>query len=257
MKRAVIIEDEILTQQLIQRLVAKIDPDIEILDCLPSVKSAVNWFKKNESPELVFMDVELKDGLSFEIFDKIELNSMIIFITASDQYALKALKANSIDYILKPLKRKELEQAINRYEEYSKEFISKRNKEANYTEIIEAIKNSEITYRKRFLINKSDGIVAILTKDIAYFCITDKVVFAHTFNGNEYIMNQSLDSIMPELDHSEFFKINRQNIVNINSINKLIISGEGKYIVETTPDSTERILLGKDKAAEFKKWFNR
>jgi DNA-binding LytR/AlgR family response regulator len=180
--KVLIIEDEIPAQRMLKNMLAALDYEIEVVDCLNSVKSSVEWFKHNSHPELVLMDIELSDGISFDIIEQVTIESMIIFTTAYDEYAIQAFKVNSLDYLLKPIDADDLQAAFEKYENYSKKFIRYKNTGIDYTNIASYIKNTEPHYRKRFLIQTNEDFFQLSVEQIAYFQSMQKITFAVTFN---------------------------------------------------------------------------
>ena len=159
--KILIIEDELPAQRMISSLIAEIDPEIEILGMLDSVKSSIEWLKSNPHPDIILLDIQLSDGISFEILEAIEIESMIIFTTAFDEYAIQAFKVNSLDYLLKPVEKRELQAALDKFQVYSKKFVQNKNAQVDYNEIVSLIKKAEQGYRKRFLIQSNESFFQI------------------------------------------------------------------------------------------------
>lgn len=255
--KVLIIEDELPAQRMLSTLLDELDHEILVVGVLDSVKSSINWLKTNPHPEIILLDIQLSDGISFEILDAVEIESMIIFTTAFDEYAIQAFKVNSIDYLLKPIEKKDLEQSLEKYQVYSKKFIQNKNKEIDYQEIVSLIKTAEPAYRRRFLIQSNESFFQIPVSDIAYFYSMLKITFAVTFKKREYPLDYSLESLREQLDPNQFFKINRQVIVNIDAIVRVHAYFQSKLKLETDPPHSEEIIIGKDKAASFKRWLDR
>jgi two-component system response regulator LytT len=255
--KVLIIEDELQAQQLLKDMLSELDYNFEIVNCLNSVKSSVEWFKNNPHPELVLLDIQLSDGISFSIFENISIESMIIFTTSYDEYAIQAFKVNSLDYLLKPIDKDELNNAIDKFFCYGKRFIRKKNFEIDYNEIASIIKKNKSQYRKRFLIQTNEDFLQLPVEEIAYFFSLQKITFAVTFNKKKYPLNFSLENLKEQLDPEKFFKVNRQIIININAIEKINSYFQGKLVINTIPEHSEKIIIGKDKAASFKRWLDR
>jgi len=255
--KVLIIEDELPAQRLLKEMLAELDPEIEIVGCLNSIQSSVKWLKNNPHPELILMDIQLSDGISFDILEQIVLKSMIIFTTAYDEYAIQAFKVNSLDYLLKPLDKKELQAAFEKYETYGEKFIRQKSKNVDYSKIASMIKNAEPDYRRRFLIQLNESYLQLVVEDIAFFISTQKITFAVTFENKKYPVNFSLQKLTEQMDPNLFFKVNRQLIININAILKIHSYFQGKLVIQTKPAYTEEIIVGKDKAARFKRWLDR
>jgi len=255
--KVLIIEDEIPAQRLMKEMLTELNYEIEIVGCLGSIKTSVDWFKNNPHPELVLMDIQLSDGISFDILEQVAIESMIIFITAYDEYAIQAFKVNSLDYLLKPIDKDDLQAAFEKYEYYSKKFIRFKNTEINYTEIASIIKNSESNYRKRFLIQSDDYFFQLPVEQVAYFHSVQKITFAVTFEQRKYPISFSLENLKEQLNPEQFFKVNRQLIINIKAIRKIHSYFQGKLVIDTKPAHSEKIIVGKDKAASFKRWLDK
>lgn len=256
MIKVIIIEDEIPAQRLLKETLQEIDVKTEVVCCLNSIKSTVEWFQNNPHPDIVLLDIQLSDGLSFEIFKHVNIESSIIFTTAFDEYAIQAFKVNSIDYLLKPVEKGELQTAFEKYNEFNKQFVKEQNSHINFKELASLIKNQESDYRKRFLIHSNEYIFHQAVDEIALFYSMQGVTFAVTFNKREYPVNFSLENLKEQLHPEKFFKINRQFILNIDAIKRVHFYFNGKLKLEIEPPHNEDIIVGKDKAALFKRWLD-
>lgn len=255
--KVLIIEDEIPAQRLLKETLQELDIELEVVGCIGSVQSAVTWFQQNEHPEIVLLDIQLSDGQSFEIFKQVKVDSMIIFTTAYDEYALQAFKVNSLDYLLKPIEKDELQDAFEKYQQYNKQFIKEKNSTIDYSELAALIKNEKQEYRKRFLIQSNESFFHLPIEQIAFIYSLQGITFVVTFEKREYPVNFSLESIKEQLNPELYFKVNRQIIVNINTIKKVHTYFNGKLKLETQPSHSEDIVIGKDKAAAFKRWLDK
>ena len=255
--KVLIVEDEIPAQRLLKETLHEIYFETEVVGCLNSIKSAVAWFQNNPHPDIVLLDIQLSDGLSFEIFKQVKIESTIIFTTAFDEYAIQAFKVNSIDYLLKPVEKDELQTAFEKYDQYSKQFIQEKNSNINFKELADLIKNEKSEYRKRFLIQSNESFFHLPIEQIAFFYSMQGITFAVTFEKREYPVNFSLESLKQQLHPDIFFKINRQFIVSIDGIKRVHSYFNGKLKLEIEPSHTEDIVVGKDKAAAFKRWMDR
>jgi two-component system response regulator LytT len=257
MIKVLIIEDEIPAQRLLKETLQEIDIKTEIVCCLNSIKSAVEWFKNNSHPDIVLLDIQLSDGLSFEIFKQVNIESSIIFTTAYDEYAIQAFKVNSIDYLLKPVEKDELQTAFEKYQHYNKQFIQEKNSYIDFSELAALIKSEKTEYRKRLLIQSNESFFHLPVDDIALFYSMQGITFAVTFEKREYPVNFSLENLKDQLQPDNFFKINRQFIVNIDAIKRVHSYFNGKLKLEIEPSYAEDIVVGKDKAGAFKRWMDR
>lgn len=249
-KKIVILEDEKLNSERIKRLILKIRPDAEIVGVLASVKNAVSWLSENESPDLILMDVQLADGLSFEIFNLAEVTCPIIFTTAYDEYAIKAFKYNSVDYLLKPIEKTELEAAILKLENSLKPV----NHNSSIEELMAYMQPKE--YRNRFLIPYRDGYRKIDVEDIACFYSNLNINYAYLFNGEEVVVPHTLEALEQELNPKSFFRANRQYIIHVNSIEKVNNYFNGKLKLKIKHSKDEAVIVSRTKASLLKLWLD-
>jgi DNA-binding LytR/AlgR family response regulator len=252
-----IIEDDIPAQRMLRDMLAELAYDIEVVGCLNSIKSSVAWFENNRHPEIVLLDIELSDGMSFDILKQVNIESMIIFTTAYDEYAIQAFKVNSLDYLVKPFDDDDLLAAFKKYESYSRTFIKHKNMHVDHAAIATTMRGAEVQYRKRFLIQTNEEFLQVPVEEIAYFHSMHKTTFAITFSRIKYPLGLSLGHLTEQLDPDMFFKVNRQLIINIKAIQKIQSYFQGKLVIKATPAHSERIIVGKDKAASFKRWLDR
>jgi two-component system response regulator LytT len=255
--KVLIIEDEIPAQRLLKETLQEVAITTEVIGCLNSIKSAVAWFQNNEHPDIVLLDIQLSDGLSFDIFKQVNIESLIIFTTAYDEYAIQAFKVNSLDYLLKPIEKDELQTAFEKYNQYNKQYIQEQNSNIDFKELASLIKSEKPNYRKRFLIQSNESFFHLPVEDIALFYSMQGITFAVTFEKREYPVNFSLENLKDQLQPDNFFKINRQFIVNIDAIKRVHSYFNGKLKLEIKPSHAEDVIIGKDKAASFKRWMDR
>jgi DNA-binding LytR/AlgR family response regulator len=250
--KVVIIEDEALAAERLEKMLSELDPDIQVVAKLGSVKESVKWLMAN-IPDLLFLDIQLSDGLSFSIFDHITLNTPVIFTTAYDQYAIKAFELNSVYYLLKPIRRDELSQSLNKYKSL------KAAMGIDFGSLLSAIGNKTPEYKKRFLIQIGDKFRKVETDEIAYFYALDKSVFLRTFEGSIFPTELSLDSLEKVIDPSVFFRINRQYIIRMNAISKMYAWSRSriKLILKPVPDDNIETIVSIDRAADFRKWLDK
>ncbi len=251
--KVVIVEDEISASDNLRYQLNIIDPDIEVLTVLDTVKSCIAYFSKPSDATLVFMDIHLGDGLSFEIFEHVQLNIPIIFTTAYDKYALKAFTVNSIDYILKPVHQEELSKALDQFKNLTdSQFLS----QTDITDVFHLLKEQQKTYKANYLIAYRDELIPVKTEDIAYFYIDTGIVKIVTLQNEMYSMDKKLEELEHELNPAQFDRVNRQFIINRNAIAKIKTYFGGKLIVNVNPPTAERIVVSKAKATSFKNWVN-
>ena len=246
--KILIIEDEQAAARRLQKLLHDINPDSEILGVLPSIESAVEWLEGHDAPEVILMDIHLADGSSFEIFEKASITSPVIFATAYDEYALKAFKVNAIDYLLKPIKQAELENALQKVGQ-------KPKKEDGGDDLIQKLEEAGfIRKAKRLLIRMGQTIKLIDLNHVAYFYSRDKISFAVLPGNKRYPLDQSLDQIEQMLDPLHFFRINRQFIVKMESIDEMIAYSKSRVKLKLNPTTEEDAIVSKERSPEFKKW---
>lgn len=249
-KKILIVEDEDLNGQRLQRLLSEIRPNYVVTAILPSIKKTVEWLSIEDSPDLIFMDIKLSDGESFEIFSLIDVEAPVIFTTAYDEYALKAFKHNSIDYLLKPIEAEELELSILKFEKLNKESQEQSNLIKNILEFVE-----KRDYRTRFLLPYKDGFRKLGVEDIAYIFYDSGVTYAITFDGQRNVLPDSLETLEKQLNPKHFFRANRQYLIHINAIIKIHNYVNSKLKLEIK-QLNEAIEVSRLKANLLKSWLN-
>ncbi|MBI4649552.1 MAG: response regulator transcription factor [Bacteroidia bacterium] len=255
--KVLIIEDEILVSNLLKRFLKKIDPHIEVLQCLVSVKEAVEWFNNNPEPDLVLLDIQLSDGICFKIFDEIYLECPVIFITGFNEYAIQAFKVNSIDYLLKPVELPILENAIQKFNRITKkqnELIKK-----NFSGLLEQFNIRKLEYKSRFLVKSGTKLISIPVGDIAYFCTENRLNFIYTTHKKRYLIDRSLDEIIHNLDPAKFYRINRQFIVSPDAIASIHNYFNNRLKLELNPPtiSNAQVIISSKKVPDFKQWLDK
>lgn len=248
-----IIEDEAPAFRRLQKVLEELRPTLKIIEVIDSVEESVKWFKNHNMPDLIFMDIQLSDGISFEIFDQVEIKKPVIFTTAFDEYMLKAFKVNSIDYLLKPIKKDELESSLSKYEDLRQAFST--TEEFDLNKLIGQIRMDDRKYKTRFLVKQGEKLLSIETPDIAYFQSKNGVVYLATVNERKYIMDFTLDELMQQLEPQKFYRINRQFIANFSEINTVHKYHKGKLLVELNQKTDDSVTVSAEKATDFKDWF--
>ena len=249
--KVVIIEDETLAAERLEKMLKESVLDITIVAEITSVESSVAWLKEN-SVDLIFLDIQLTDGLSFSIFDGIEVKTPIIFTTAYDQYAIKAFELNSISYLLKPIKKRDLENSLQKYQSLKSAYS------IDFEALLSTIKGKG-EYKKRFLVQIADKYKKVETGDIAYFFALEKSVFFRTTERQTYPLDITLDQVEKVIDPELFFRINRKYIVNINAISNMISWSKRRIKVELRPavDDNVDTIVSMERYSEFKKWLDK
>jgi len=250
--RTIIIEDEKPAAEKLKKILSQYDDSIQVLATLNSVQTASGWLTQHPLPDLIFMDIELTDGLSFKIFDQCSINCPVIFTTAYDEYWQEALEQNSIDYLLKPIRQEKLELAVNKYKKLKHHF-STTNLDAIQKLFLPSANNE---YRKRFLIKKGTDFISVKTEDIAYCYAAHKLVFIIDSKGQRFILDKSLNDLEKELDPAVFYRINRKYLVNVHHIQRIKAHSKSKLLIELSPAASEEIVISQENATAFKQWID-
>lgn len=246
MLNVLIIEDEAPAARRLEKILLECDPSVKVLSVLESVQDSISWLSKNTHPDVIFSDIQLADGISFLIYEKILPQCPIIFVTAFDQFAIRAFEVNSIDYLLKPFTTEQLEKSLAKLKE-----LQIQNNDG-IRDLLEDIKAKKP--KQRFLISKGDSLIPVNITEIAYIFTEDKAVMIMTRTGKSYFINYSLDEVENQLDDSIFFRLNRQIIVHIDCIAKISNYFNGKLKVEVNPKFSAEIVISRAKAPVFKDW---
>ena len=249
--KVLIIEDERPAAQKLVRMLKEINSEVEIIDVLRSVEQSVNWFHEKPKPELIFMDIQLEDGLCFDIFENCRIDIPVIFTTAYNEYALKAFKVNSVDYLLKPVDRNELKNAINK-------FAIIHQSRTNYSKLESVIKELQPKQKERFLVKIGEHYKSIPASTIHCFYINERYTFLFTDTAKSYPLDYSLDKIEQLVDSKVFFRINRDFIVNFHAIRDMIIYSSSRLkIILSGWTEKEEIIVSRERVSSFKKWIDR
>ncbi|WP_422104460.1 LytR/AlgR family response regulator transcription factor [Winogradskyella sp.] len=252
----VIIEDESSVAHNLSDLLFEVNPEIKILTVLETVKGSIRWFKENSPPDIAFFDIKIADGSSFEILEKTTLNFPIIFTTAFDEYALKAFKYNSIDYLLKPIKKSDLEKAILKYKNlYTRDKVIINNN-LRLIETIKEIKKSAKTgaYKSSILVNYRHQLIPLAVDDIAYFYLENQLVYCKTTSNKTYKVSKRLDQLENQLNPNDFFRANRQFIISKQSVKFANSLDKRKLKLVLVPENSSEVIISKLKVPLFKKW---
>ncbi len=246
----IIIEDEKPAARLLQRKVEKLG--LQITTLLHSVEESILWFQNNAHPDLIFLDIQLSDGLSFEIFENIEINSAVIFTTAYDEYALRAFKLNSIDYLLKPIDEDELETAVNK-------FRARNNSIPSLSLDFEMIKKMLVnpidrTFKKRFTIKMGQQLKMINIDEVECFFSENKGTYLHTFENRNYLLDSTLEQLETELDPQNFFRVSRKFIIPMKGIKEIQLHSNSRLKVILPSYKEDEVIVSREKVADFKNW---
>lgn len=254
--RVVIIEDEIPAARLLTHMLASLRPEWELIVLPGNIEESVEWFKAHPHPDIIFLDIQLSDGNSFVFIEQAAPQSMIIFTTAYDAYAVRAFAVNSIDYLLKPIHQERLLESIEKYERLTSNPLHVLNAQTQLLEMLQTFSSPEKKFRTRFLISLSDKLLTLQVDDVAYFYSENKITFAVTTQAKEYVIDLSLDRLCEQLNPDHFFRTNRQTIVAIHAIKKIEPYFQNKVVVAVFPPFKDKILVSKEKISAFKLWLN-
>jgi DNA-binding LytR/AlgR family response regulator len=255
--KILIVEDEELAVKKLQKTLLSIDKMVEVAGVTESIKSTVDFLNENASPDLILMDIELADGQSFEIFNLVNVKAPVIFITSYDEYALKAFKVNSVDYLLKPVQKDELEAALNKYKELKGDGAEKNNHDIN--SLIRELQNKlqPKEYRKRFLVKQAQKLVSIEVDDIAYFYSDGRLNFFKTTDNRKFVVDYTMDELSEMLDPEKYFRISRSFYVSIDSIDQIHDYFGNRLLLHLKPAVDKEALVSREKVMDFKKWMGK
>jgi DNA-binding LytR/AlgR family response regulator len=243
-----IVEDEKVAAERLVGLIKKYDPSIDIIEIVQSVKNAVQWLNTHQAPDLIFMDIQLADGLSFEIFEQTIVKTPVIFTTAYDEYALKAFKVNSIDYLLKPVDLNELKNAIDKFKENNS---PKEIPAQVFDSIMFSLTKK---FKNKFVMNVGEHIKVFTADDIQCFYSLEKYTFLQNNSGRDYAINYTLDQLEDLLDPAQFFRINRKFIVSFSAISDIISYSNSRLKVKLNSNESDDLIVSREKVQDFKKW---
>lgn len=242
--KIIIIEDEKPAARLLQRRIEKLG--LQVSKSLHSIEESVEWLSNNPQPDLIFLDIQLSDGLSFEIFDQVEIHSAIIFTTAYDEYVLKAFKLNSVDYLLKPVDEEELAFAIEKFEK-------QREVKVNFSQLRNLLDQNK-TFKERFTTKIGTSIKMILTSDIELFYSENKATYAHTKEGRNYVLDYTLDKLEELIDPKQFFRINRGQMIKLEAIRDISVYSNSRLKIFLNHYSEQECVVSREKVNDFRNW---
>ena len=250
----IIIEDEKPAARLLQRKLEKLNVAVGVM--LHSVEESIDWFSKNEHPDLIFLDIQLSDGLSFEIFEKVSIKSAVIFTTAYDEYTLRAFKLNSIDYLLKPIDEDDLEAAVTKFKMLlPKQELQTQNRTIDFEQIKKMLTNPfEKTYKKRFTVKIGQHLKVISIEEIECFFSENKGTYLHTFDNRNYLLECTLELLEQELDPADFFRISRKFIIPLKAIKEIVVYSNSRLKVILPSYKEEEVIVSREKVSDFKTW---
>ena len=258
--RILIIEDEDLAVKKLQKTLAAVEPNAVVVGIADSIHSAVEWLQENQQPDLILMDIELADGQSFEIFNLVEVKSPVIFTTSYDEFALKAFKVNSIDYLLKPIQKEELQAALSKFRQLKSAHSGSDDQSGiNIDSLVKQLqqKLQPKDFRKRFLVKFAQKLVSIEVDDIAYFYSDGRLNFFKTKDNKKYVVDYTMDELEDMLNPEKYFRISRSFYVSVESIDKIEDYFGNRLILQLKPEVDKEALVSREKVTDFKKWMGK
>ncbi len=252
--KVLIIEDELPAARRLKSLLNKVSPKNEVLDVIDSSEHAITWFKNFAAPDLTFMDIQLADGISFEIFEAVTIDCPVIFTTAYDQYAIQAFKHNSVDYLLKPINEEDLKASLDKFTKYH----VPNESSVDYAQINHVIQRLSLQkpFRSRFLIKKGEQLLYVSTDDVAYFYSENSLTFLMTKNNQRHIIDHTLEELEGQLDPTQYYRINRKQIINLASIKSISKYFNGRLKIECQPTCKDDMIVSRERVTAFKDWLN-
>ncbi|MDL2252027.1 LytTR family DNA-binding domain-containing protein [Odoribacter sp. OttesenSCG-928-J03] len=250
----IIIEDEYIAAKALEELIGEVAPELNIVTTLQSIDESVEWLTSHPSPDLIFMDIHLADGSSFAIFDEVTITCPIIFTTAYDEYALKAFEVNSVDYLLKPINKSNLERAIGKFKRLSHVEEAAVDHAQLINKLMASMKEKTGAYKSSLLVAVKDKLIPIATKDIAYVYIENKIVKAVTFDEKSHVLDLNMEELYQQLDPNSFFRANRQYIIARSAVKEMVNWFGNRLALNLTVTTADRIYISRTNAREFKNW---
>jgi DNA-binding LytR/AlgR family response regulator len=259
--KILIVEDEELAVKKIQKTLAGVEPDAEVVAVTDSILSTVNWLAENPAPDLILMDIELSDGQSFEIFNQAKITSPVIFTTSYDEYALKAFKVNSIDYLLKPIQKEDLEAALKKLKQVKEMYKAgeSRSTDSSIDNLVKELqqKLQPKEYRKRFLVKHAQKLVSIEVDEIAYFFSDGRLNFFKTFDNKKFVVDYTMDELEDMLDPAKYFRISRSFYISVNSVDQIHDYFGNRLMLTLKPPVDKESIVSREKVTDFKKWMGK
>jgi DNA-binding LytR/AlgR family response regulator len=257
--KILIVEDEVLAAKKLTKTVASVDENAEIIGVADSIQGTVEWLNNNPAPDLILMDIELADGQSFEIFGLTEVKSPVIFTTSYDEFALQAFKVNSIDYLLKPVQKEDLEAALNKFKQLKTIYKDEKKEEVNLEQIVKELqqKLQPKEFRKRFLVKHGQKLISIEIDEIAYFFSDGRLNFFKTFDNRKFVVDYTMDEMEEMLDPDKYFRISRSFYVSINAIDQIHDYFGNRLLLHLNPAVEKEAIVSREKVSDFKKWMGK
>jgi two-component system, LytTR family, response regulator LytT len=256
-----IVEDEELAVKKLKKTLMSVDDSATVVGETESIRSTVSWLQSNPSPDLILMDIELADGQSFEIFNHVDVKSPVIFITSYDEYALKAFKVNSVDYLLKPVQKEDLQAALEKLKEMKK-IYTKEQPVSSQVLIEDLVKELQQKlhvkdYRKRFLVKHGQKLVSVEVDDIAYFFSDGRLNFFKTNDNKKFVVDYTMDELNEMLDPEKYFRISRSFFISVNSVSQIHDYFGNRLLLHLKPESEKEAIVSREKVTDFKTWLGK
>lgn len=258
--KILIVEDEELAVKKIQKTLAGVEPDAEVAGVTDSILSTVNWLEENPAPDLILMDIELSDGQSFEIFNQTTIKSPVIFTTSYDEYALKAFKVNSIDYLLKPIQKEDLQAALEKLKQVKAMYkADEARPDVSIDNLVKELqqKLQPKEYRKRFLVKHAQKLVSIEVDEIAYFFSDGRLNFFKTFDNRKFVVDYTMDELEEMLDPAKYFRISRSFYISVNSVDQIHDYFGNRLMLTLKPAVDKESIVSREKVTDFKRWMGK
>src|SRR5687767_85407 len=259
--KVLIIEDEELAVKKLRKTLESVDSSAEVVGVADSIRSSVAWLQQNPAPDLILMDIELADGQSFEIFDKVEVKSTVIFTTSYDEYALKAFKVNSIDYLLKPVQKEDLQAALDKLKNIRSMYTNNNSSTAslNVDSLVKELqqKLQPKEFRKRFLVKHAQKLVSVDVEEIAYFYSDGRLNFFKTTDNRKFVVDYTMDDLEEMLDPDRYFRISRAFYVSVNCIDQIHEYFGNRLLLHLKPAVDKEAIVSREKVTDFKKWMGK
>jgi two-component system, LytTR family, response regulator LytT len=254
-----IVEDEDLAVKKLKKTLQSVDEEATVVGEADSIKSSVEWLQSNPAPDLILMDIELADGQSFEIFNQIKVQSPVIFVTSYDEYALKAFKVNSIDYLLKPVQKEDLQAALEKYRQMKNLYKESQSPQISMDALVKELqqKLNIKEYRKRFLVKHGQKLVSIETDDISYFFSDGRLNFFKTNDNRKFVVDYTMDELSDMLDPDKYFRISRSYFISVNSVDQIHDYFGNRLLLHLKPASEKEAIVSREKVSDFKDWLGK
>jgi two-component system response regulator LytT len=258
--KILIVEDEDLAIEKLTKTLRTVDAEAEVVGVASSIQTSVDWLKNNPPPDVILMDIELSDGQSFEIFNQVQVKSPVIFTTSYDEYAIKAFKVNSIDYLLKPVEEEELKAALDKFNTLQQKYAHRPASNINVNNLVNELKSQlqPPGYRNRFLVKQGQQLISIEMKDIAYFFAEGRLCYFLTWDKHKYVVDYTLEQLEEMVDPTQYFRASRAYLIHIKSVQQIHNYFNGKLKLNLKPNvEKDDVIVSRERTAQFKEWMGK